>query len=109
MDFDSYVRFVLALVFVLGLIGLLAWLGRRFGMTPNSNRVGSGRRLQIVETAAVDGKRRLVLVRRDDTEHLLMLAVAGDIVVESGIVAPVESESRSAAGGPVRIGGGGRV
>ena len=107
MDFDSYVRFVLALVFVLGLIGLMAWLAKRFGMAPRVKRTSSERRLQIVETAALDGKRRLLLVRRDDTEHLLMLGATGDVVVESGIVAPVES--KTAAGGPVRMSGGGQL
>lgn len=106
MDFDSYVRFILAFVFVLGLIGLMAWLARRFGMIPSRGRTSSERRLKIVETAALDGKRRLLLVRRDNIEHLLMLGATGDVVVESGIAAPVESEP--AAGGPVRISGGGR-
>jgi flagellar protein FliO/FliZ len=35
----------------------------------------------------VDAKRRLVLVRRDDREHLLLLGATQDVVVESGIAA----------------------
>ena len=88
MDLEAYLRFGLALLFVLGLIGLCAWAARRLGMTPRVS-AGSGRakRLAIVEVAAVDAKRRLVLVRRDDREHLLLLGATQDVVVESGVPA----------------------
>ncbi len=86
MDLEAYLRFGLALLFVLGLIGLCGWGARRLGMTPRVS-AGAGRvkRLAIVEVAAVDAKRRLVLVRRDDCEHLLLLGAAQDVVVEAGI------------------------
>jgi flagellar protein FliO/FliZ len=80
--------FIFAFVVVLGLIGLAAWLVRRFA----SNRLGAntqrGRmpRLAVIDAAAVDGRRRLVLVRRDNIEHLLMIGGPTDIVVESNIV-----------------------
>ena len=75
MDLDTYFRFLIALVFVLALIGLLAWLARRYGVGGGSVARGAGksRRLGIVEIAALDAKRRLVLVRRDDVEHLVVL------------------------------------
>jgi flagellar protein FliO/FliZ len=89
MELEAYLRFGLALLFVLGLIGLCAWGAKRLGMTPRvSAGAGRARRLAIVEVAAVDAKRRLVLVRRDDREHLLLLGAAQDVVVESGIAAP---------------------
>ncbi len=80
--------FIFAFVVVLGLIGLAAWLVRRFA----SNRLGAntnrGRmpRLAVIDAAAVDGRRRLVLVRRDNIEHLLMIGGPTDIVVEPNIV-----------------------
>lgn len=88
MEFDGYLRFVLALVFVLGLIGLLALALRRYGpgamgMVPR--RKGQNRRLQVVEVAAIDARRRLVLVRRDETEHLVLLGATSEILIESGI------------------------
>ena len=85
MSLDIYTRFVLALVAILVLLGLLAWLGRRFGL---AGRPASGakRRLAIVEIAPIDGKRRLVLLRRDHTEHLVLLGPDSAIVVESGII-----------------------
>lgn len=87
MDYGDYLRFALALIFVLGLIGVLAIVAKRFGMAPRiSKGLGpSGKRLQIVDVTTVDAKRRLVLVRRDDVEHLLLLGATSETVVETGI------------------------
>ena len=71
-------------MFVLALIGIVAWVLRRFG--PNL-RLGRAGRLGVVETVALDSRRRLMLVRRDGVEHLLLIGGTGDLVVESGIVA----------------------
>ena len=61
------------------------------------------KRLDIVEQAVVDAKRRLVLVRRDDVEHLVMTGGPTDIVIESGIGAPrTTAEPRAAATLPLR-------
>ena len=93
MEWEGYFRFAVALVFVLGLIGLLAAVARRFGMMPRvSAKNEHGKRLGIVEVANVDGKRRLVLVRRDGVEHLLLLGVNSETVVERTI--PPVTESR---------------
>ena len=80
--------FFFAFVAVLALIGLAAWLVRRFatnrlGANPNRSRMP---RLAVIDAAAVDGRRRLVLVRRDNIEHLLMIGGPTDIVVEPNIV-----------------------
>ena len=53
----------------------------------------AGRRLGVVEYMALDPKTRLVLVRRDDTQHLLLLGAAGPVVVERGIEALPEPET----------------
>ena len=42
-------------------------------------------RLAVMDATAVDSHRRLVLVRRDDVEHLLLIGGASDIVVEGDI------------------------
>lgn len=89
MEPETYLRFVLALVFVLALIGLLAWLARRmgFGIPVQGFRQQKSRRLGMVEVMALDGRRRLVLLRRDGVEHLVILGPAGETVVETGIPA----------------------
>lgn len=43
------------------------------------------RRLAVVEQASVDGRRRLVIVRRDDVEHLILTGGPVDVVIETGI------------------------
>lgn len=45
-------------------------------------------RLSVVEHASVDGKRKLVLIRRDDVEHLLLTGGPVDVVIETGIASP---------------------
>ena len=43
------------------------------------------KRLEVTDHASVDGRRRLVLVRRDNVEHLIMIGGPVDVVVETGI------------------------
>lgn len=74
MDIGSVARMLAALAFVLGLIGVAAVLARRyapgalFRLQPNKER-----RLKVVESLILDPSRRLVLVRCDDQERLLLL------------------------------------
>jgi len=83
----DYSRFVLALMFVVGLIGLFAFVLRRigFGGIRTSSSSGQQQRLKIQEVASIDARRKLVLVRRDDTEHLVLLGLSQDLLIESGI------------------------
>jgi hypothetical protein len=85
---STQLTFFFAFVAVLALIGAAAWLVRRFAgnrLGSNANR-GRMPRLAVIDAAAVDGRRRLVLVRRDNVEHLLMIGGPSDIVVEQNIV-----------------------
>jgi len=103
------VTFISAFVVVLALIGLTAWLVRRFGGSRIGTNTQRGRmpRLAVIDAAAVDGRRRLVLVRRDNVEHLLMIGGPTDIVVEPNIVraAPAREQlpQRAAGAEPPRV------
>src|SRR5205085_9160866 len=90
-------RFLFAFVVVLGLIALTTWLVRRFGGERLGAATTRGRqpRLAVIDAAAVDGRRRLILIRRDNIEHLLMIGGPTDVVVEANIV-------RAAAASPAR-------
>ena len=58
-------------------------------------------RLAVVDHANVDGRRRLVLVRRDNIEHLIMTGGPVDVVIETGIPArPVMAQSDMAEAPP---------
>lgn len=84
MDLIDYGRFLAALVFVLGLIALVAWLARRFRLGPGG-APGAARRLAVLETLPLDARRKLVLIRRDDTEHLLLLGTDGNRLIEGAV------------------------
>jgi flagellar protein FliO/FliZ len=91
--------FFFAFVIVLALIGVAAWLVRRFAgnrLGANTNR-GRMPRLAVIDAAAVDGRRRLVLVRRDNIEHLLMIGGPTDIVVEPNIVRATATRDQTAS------------
>jgi hypothetical protein len=94
---QSSVQFILAFVVVLALIGLTAWLVRRFAGNRLGNNTSRGRlpRLAVIDAAAVDGRRRLVLVRRDNVEHLLMIGGPSDIVVEPNIVRAIPGREQA--------------
>ncbi len=78
MDLIDYGRFLAALLLVLGLIALVAWLARRFRLGTGAEP-GAARRLAVLETLPLDARRKLVLIRRDDAEHLLLLGTDGHV------------------------------
>jgi flagellar protein FliO/FliZ len=93
-------KFAIAFLLVLGLIGITALILKRFGgnRMPSS---GGGRnrqpRLAVLDSAVVDAKRKLVLIRRDNSEHLLLIGGPSDVVVETNInrAGPVTAAGRS--------------
>ena len=92
IELGDYLRFVVALVFVLGLIGLFAFALRRAGAMSLTG-VRGHRRLAVQEILPLEGRRRLLLVRRDDREHLILIGQQGDMVVESDIDAAEARET----------------
>jgi flagellar protein FliO/FliZ len=92
MEFDRYFRFILVLVFVLGLVVVLGWVLKRSGIGGKAI-IGKGRRLGVVETAFLGPKHRLVLVRRDAVEHLVLIGPNYASVVESGIAGSAPQET----------------
>jgi flagellar protein FliO/FliZ len=85
------VKFILAFVVVLALIAAATWLIRRFGGTRIGGSAARGRqpRLAVIDAASVDSRRRLVLIRRDNVEHLVLIGGPSDLVVEQNIVRAV--------------------
>ncbi|MGQ3675709.1 flagellar biosynthetic protein FliO [Xanthobacter sp. TB0139] len=94
-ELDFWVRLAISLIVIAVLLGITAIIMRRMGRknTPvGMVRQRSGRsRIAVVDAVPVDQSRRLVLVRRDDKEHLLLTGGATDVVVEHNI--PVRAES----------------
>ena len=70
----NYLKFLFALLFVIGLIGGLALLAKRFGLGnrgPTSK--SKTKRLSILETLPLDPKRRVMLIKCDDREHMVLI------------------------------------
>lgn len=85
-------RFVIAasgVFLALVVLIIVLWIIRNKAPSPFV-RGGRSRqpRLQVLDAAAVDTRRRLVLVRRDNIEHLILIGGPTDIVIESGIGEP---------------------
>jgi len=82
--------FILVVVAALALAAIFAVRSYLDGSAPGSGLFGprAERRLAVVDQASVDGRRRLILVRRDDVEHLIMTGGPVDVVIETGIGAP---------------------
>ena len=66
--------------------GFLAWNYFNSGSVKGAVfRQRTEPRLGVVEHVSVDSRRRLILIRRDGIEHLIMTGGPVDIVIETGI------------------------
>jgi len=92
-------QFLITAVVILGLVALIYWLVRRYSAA-GLGRIGRGRvpRLAIIDAMSVDGRRRLVLVRRDSIEHLILIGGPSDLVVEQAIQRPRQAKPATATG-----------
>ncbi|MGR6469147.1 flagellar biosynthetic protein FliO [Rhizobium sp. PAMB 3182] len=82
-------RFLLATAIVsvalIVFVGMLWILKRRAPTSFVRVKRNKKSRLQVLDHAAIDTRRQIVLIRRDDVEHLLMIGGSSDIVIESNI------------------------
>lgn len=97
-------RFILAAgavaIGLLCLVGVLWFIRNR----PSSPFIRGGKnrqpRLAVLDAAAVDTRRRLVLIRRDDVEHLILIGGPTDVVIESRIAQREEAAQPAAVPTP---------
>lgn len=83
---DLPVRVAIAAIVIAVLLGLTVLIVRRLsGVGAGSGGRSRQARLAVLDSVALDQRRRLVLVRRDETEHLLLVGGPSDLVVEPGI------------------------
>ncbi|WP_240229654.1 flagellar biosynthetic protein FliO [Devosia lacusdianchii] len=85
---NTWLTALFALGIVVVLIVLGVWLLKLVFNASTSVARGRNRRLAVVDTLALDPKRQLLIIRRDNVEHLLLVGGPQDLVVEAGI--PVE-------------------
>ncbi|UPT61630.1 MAG: flagellar biosynthetic protein FliO [Hyphomonadaceae bacterium JAD_PAG50586_4] len=98
MELLDWARSLFALIATLALILGVAYGARRLGMLQPTAQ--GPRRLKISESLMIDPRRRLVIVRCDGREHVLLLSPAGDLVVgqtEAVEAAPSTAGAESAS------------
>jgi flagellar protein FliO/FliZ len=82
METTNYLQFGAALIFVLALIGAIALLLRAVGGLQFAQGRTGDRRLSVTESLLVDARRRVILIRRDDEEYLVLLSPHGDVILD---------------------------
>ncbi|EIZ78708.1 hypothetical protein WSK_2756 [Novosphingobium sp. Rr 2-17] len=86
MDLLSLLRTLGGLGVVLGLLAGALWLIRRYDLRLPGRAIGArDRRLELVETLPIDGRRMVALLRRDGREHLVLIAPEGHLILENGV------------------------
>lgn len=106
MEILSWLLFI---IFIAGLVVVGGLLLRGYLTTgsPASALAGTffapkpEKRLEVTDQAALDGRRRLVLVRRDNVEHLIMTGGPVDVVIETNIGADAHTSPTAARTTPV--------
>jgi len=94
--------YIAAFIFVIALIILGAWAWRMLidnGVSLPGGAMLKGardKRIGMVESVSIDGKHKLVLIRRDDVEHLIMTGGPVDMVIETGIQPAYQSAQQPA-------------
>lgn len=84
-NFDAFqiVRLIGALAFVLALMGGFSILIRRLGLNDGQSPFAQKKRLQVQETLSLDHKRKAVILRCDDEEHLVILGSTQDNFIKT--------------------------
>jgi hypothetical protein len=91
MEFiNQYMQVIIAAIALLIVLLVILLIWRAVSPVVKGRR---GQRLGVSEYHELDKTRRLVLVRRDGIEHLIMIGGTQDIVIEAGIAVPGQSAS----------------
>ena len=89
-------RIVLGLAAVIGMIGLAAYGAQRAGFRAMTGVAGRKRRLSVKELLPIDPRRKLAIVKCDDTEYLIIFGPNGETVVDKELRQAVDAEKSDA-------------
>ena len=85
-DLPDFIRVIIALSLVIGLMGALAFVLKKMGLaTDTLVKTGDKQRLKIIESLPLDARRRLIIVQCDDKEHLIVLGNNTETIVDKNI------------------------
>ena len=89
MDFLMIVKAVLSLLFVIGLLLVTVWGMKYIQQNMHKNglfkKIKHNPRIDVLETRRIDAKNSLVLIKRDEAEHLLLVSHSQSLLIESNI------------------------
>lgn len=107
MDFLSLLRTLGALGVVLGMLAGALWAVRRFDIRLPGGIIGGGsaKRLTLVERLPIDGRRSLALIRKDDREHLVMIAPEGLLLLDAAAAPRTPAQNHQPAQRPQPVKG----
>lgn len=93
---DPVGNLIFALLIVGVAIGLFAvvafFLKKKFNLAALGQKLNAGSRLSVVETIAVDQKRKLVLIQKDGVEHLVLVGGPTDLVIETSTASASQND-----------------
>lgn len=85
-DLPQFLKLLIALGVVISLMGGLAFILKKLGLAAQVPTTRNDkRRLKIIESLNLDARRRLVIIKCDDKEHLIILGANNETLVNSDI------------------------
>jgi flagellar protein FliO/FliZ len=95
MDWQDYLKFFAALLFVLSLMGGLAFVLKKLGYGQGGTLTAGKKRLKIIEVLPLDARRKAIILERDNTtQHLVLLGPSGETVIETNIKPPKNDNAK---------------
>lgn len=85
MGFEIYIRLFVGFAFTIGLIGAVYWIARRYAGRLGIVRPHAAGRLSVIGQIPLDTRRRVMLIKCDENEHLLLLGPNNDLVIQSSV------------------------
>lgn len=89
---EEILRVVFGLLAVLGMIGAGAVIARKMGLLSASSPLARRRRLSLVETLALDARRKIAIVKCGEREYLIALGPQGETIIDAALPPCDESE-----------------
>lgn len=88
-------QFVIALIGVLILVGAVYWLYKWIvGDSVGAKVHRRNPRLAIIDALPIDNRRKIILFRRDNVEHLVLVGGSADLVIETQIIRSAQAGGR---------------
>lgn len=82
MEIAYLTKFILAFLFIISLICLLAFLLRKLDFVRDRIKTNLNKRINLVETIIIDPHNKIILVKRDSIEHLILVNRQTSIYLE---------------------------